>query len=254
MAELMEILSINGITALITLILLEIILGIDNIVFIAIVSDRLPEKEASKARKTGLALAVGVRLLFVSFIAWIVKLEKPLFSVLGHEVSGKGLVMLLGGLYLLVRSTLEIYMKVEGKDEEEQVKAKSSSFWGVILSIIFIDLIFSVESVITAVGLAGNVIIISLAIIVSVGIMITFVDAISRFILKHASLKLLALSFLVLVGVLLIAEGTGFHFPRGYVYFAMAFSFIVQMLNIKYEENRRQKLVQAGEAHGKDNA
>jgi len=254
LAELMEIFSINGITALITLILLEIILGIDNIVFIAIVSDRLPEKEASKARKTGLTLAVGLRLLFVSFIAWIVKLEKPLFSILDHEITGKGMVMLLGGLYLLVRSTLEIYMKVEGKEEESTVKGKALSFWGVVLNIIFIDIIFSIESVITAVGLVGNVVIISLAIIVSIAIMIAFVDVISRFILKHASLKLLALSFLVLIGVLLIAEGTGFHFPRGYVYFAMAFSFVVQLLNIKYEENRKQKLVQVGEVHGKNNA
>jgi predicted tellurium resistance membrane protein TerC len=252
----MEIMTLNGLVALVSLAFLEIILGIDNIVFIAIVSDRLSKSEASRARKLGLALAVVVRLLFVFFVAWIVKLEKPLFEFLGHEITAKGLVMFIGGLYLLVRSTLEIYAKVEGREEDREKKTGKgvSSFWGVVFNILLVDLIFSIESVITAVGLVGNVVIIFLAIIISIGIMIAFVDLISEFILKHASLKLLALSFLVLVGVLLIAEGTGFHFPRGYIYFAMAFSFVVQLLNIKYEENRKQKLVQVGEAHGKNNA
>lgn len=230
----------QNLVALATLVLLEIILGIDNIVFIAITSDRLPKADARKARRVGLFLAVASRILLVSIVAVIVKLERPLFNFFGIPITGKSVIMIAGGLYLLVRSTLEIYKKVEGAEEVEALKSgPSSNFWMVVANILFIDLIFSIESIITAVGLVGNVIIIAAAIVISVGIMIYFVDAVSEFINKHASLKLLALSFLVLIGVLLLAEGTGFHFPRGYVYFAMAFSFVVQMLNIRYEENRK---------------
>ncbi|MCX7832299.1 MAG: TerC family protein [Actinobacteria bacterium] len=239
--DLTHLFSVRELIGLLTLIVLEIILGIDNIVFIAITSDRLPEKEASKARKLGLLLAIAIRIFFVSIVAWIVKLERPLFEIMNHPITGKGIIMVLGGLYLLVRSTLEIYKKVEGVEEEasKAIEKKSIGFWNVILNILFIDLIFSIESIITAVGLVGNVLIIALAIVISVAVMIIYVDAVSRFILKHSSLKILALSFLVLIGVLLLAEGTGFHFPRGYVYFAMAFSFVVQMLNIRYEEKKR---------------
>lgn len=238
--------SARELLGLLTLIVLEIILGIDNIVFIAITSDKLPEKEASKARKLGLLLAVVIRIFFVSIVAWIVKLERPLFEIMNHPITGKGIIMIVGGFYLLVRSTLEIYKKVEGVREEVSPTAHrvSKGFWNVILNVLFIDLIFSIESIITAVGLVENVVIIALAIIVSVAVMIIYVDAVSRFILKHSSLKILALSFLVLIGVLLLAEGTGFHFPRGYVYFAMAFSFIVQMLNIRYEEKKKMLIQQ----------
>lgn len=152
------------------------------------------------------------------------------------------MILVAGGLYLLVRSTLEIYKKVEGLDTEGTGSAKTGSgFWSAVLNIVFIDLIFSVESIITAIGLVGNVVIIIVAVLVSVAVMIAFVDPVSNFVKKHASIKILALSFLVLIGVLLLAEGTGFHFPRGYVYFAMAFSFIVQMLNIRYEEKKLKR-------------
>lgn len=232
--------SMQNLVALATLVLLEIILGIDNIVFIAITSDRLPKADAKKARRVGLFLAVALRILFVSIVAVIVKLERQLFNFFGIPLTGKSMIMIAGGLYLLVRSTLEIYRKVEGAEEVETFKSgPSSNFWIVVANILFIDLIFSIESIITAVGLVGNVFVIAAAILISVGMMIYFVDPVSEFINKHASLKLLALSFLVLIGVLLLAEGTGFHFPRGYVYFAMAFSFAVQMLNIRYEENRK---------------
>lgn len=248
--EISSLFSTQNLVGFLTLVLLEIILGIDNIVFIAIVSDRLPKSEARRARKLGLSLAVLTRILLISLVAFIVKLKKPLFVAFGFEITGKGLILLVGGIYLLVRSTIEIFKKVEGFEESEKVaeeKGTSSTrgFWSVILNILFIDIIFSIESIITAVGLVQNLVIIIFAVIVSVAIMIIFVDTVSEFILKHASLKILALSFLVLIGVLLLAEGTGFHFPRGYVYFAMAFSFTVQMLNIRYEEKRKKLLKEA---------
>lgn len=247
-AEILPAFSLETLVALITLIALEVILGIDNIVFIAIVSDRLPQKEASRARKAGLGLAVLTRILMVSLIAVIVKLERPLLELFGFVLTGKGLILVAGGLYLLVRSTLEIYRKVEGLEIEETGTSKAGlSFWSVVLNIVFIDLIFSVESIITAVGLVGNVVVIIVAVLVSVAVMIAFVDAVSEFVKKHASIKILALSFLVLIGVLLLAEGTGFHFPRGYVYFAMAFSFVVQMLNIRYEDKKLRKVAGASE-------
>lgn len=245
----MEIFTTANLIAFLTLVVLEIVLGIDNLVFIAIVSDRLKGTEASRARKTGLFFAILLRLIFLSFVSFLVKLKKPIFEFQGIELSWKSLILLIGGLYLLVKSTLEIYKKVEFAGEEEGVYTKSTAtFWSVVANIVFIDVIFSVESVITAVGLVNNLIIMGSAVVVAVLIMIAFVDQISSFIQKHASLKLLALSFLVLIGVLLIAEGTGFHFPRGYVYFSMAFAFIVQMLNIRYEEKARQKRAKAKEA------
>jgi predicted tellurium resistance membrane protein TerC len=240
----LEIFTTENLIAFLTLAVLEIVLGIDNLVFIAIVSDRLKGAEASKARRTGLFFAVLVRLIFLSLVSFIVKLKKPIFSLYGVELSWKSLILLAGGLYLLVKSTLEIYKKVELVGETEGAHLKSSAtFWSVVANIVFIDIIFSVESVITAVGLVNNLIIMGSAVIVAVLVMIAFVDQISSFIQKHASLKLLALAFLVLIGVLLIAEGTGFHFPRGYVYFSMAFAFIVQLLNIRYEEKVKQKKV-----------
>lgn len=235
-----ELFTVENLIALFTLIVLEIVLGIDNLVFISIVSDRLEDKLASSARKIGLTLAVLVRILLLAGVSWIVHLKKPLFTIYGVDFSAKSLVLLIGGLYLLVRSTLEIYRKTEGL-EEHGPSVKSSSFWGVVGQIVIIDAVFSIESIVTAVGMVGELIIMITAVIVAVGIMIAFVDFISEYISRHASLKLLALSFLMLIGVLLVAEGTGFHFPRGYVYFSMAFALFVQLLNIRYEANMKKK-------------
>lgn len=232
--------TVENLIALLTLIVLEIVLGIDNLVFIAIVSDRLKPDQASQARKLGLTLAVLIRLLLLAGISWVIGLKQPLFTIYGVDFSAKSLVLLGGGLYLLVRSTVEIYRKTEGV-EEHGPEARMSSFWGVIGQIVVIDAVFSIESIITAVGMVGELIIMATAVVVAVAVMILFADFISNYISKHASLKLLALSFLMLIGVLLVAEGTGFHFPRGYVYFSMAFALFVQLLNIRYEANLKRK-------------
>jgi len=222
----------ESLIALLTLTILEIVLGIDNVIFISILSGKLPKEQQNKARLTGLALAMVLRILLLFSIVWIMKLTLPLFAVFGKEISGRDLILIGGGLFLLAKSTFEIHDKLEG---EEHTKASRvvKSFASVIVQIMLLDIVFSLDSVITAVGMARELIIMVLAVIIAVGVMMVSAKGISDFVEKHPTVKMLALAFLLLIGFSLVAEGLGQHIPKGYIYFAMAFSVFVEMLNLK---------------------
>lgn len=220
--------------ALLTLTALEIVLGIDNIIFITILVGRLPHKDRQLARVTGLGLAMGCRILLLFSIVWVMKLTTPLFTVMGEAISGRDIILILGGLFLLAKSTHEIHHNMEAASHSpELIKAKQGSFWSIIIQIGLIDIIFSIDSVITAVGLVKEVDIMIIAIVIAVFIMMIAAKSIGEFVDQHPTIKMLALSFLILVGVALIGEGLDFHIPKGYIYFAMAYSTIVEMLNLK---------------------
>lgn len=219
--------------SLLTLTGLEIVLGIDNIIFISILAGKLPPAQQPKARKLGLLLALVTRLLLLASIAWMAKLTTPLFELIGHGVSGRDLILIIGGLFLLVKSTMEIHEKLEGGDGHDNPTKAAAKFGQVLVQIMLLDIVFSLDSVITAVGMAQHLAIMMIAVILAMGVMLLSADAISDFVNKHPTLKILALSFLLLIGVTLVAEGTGMHIPKGYIYFAMAFSFGVEMLNMK---------------------
>ncbi|HEY9561687.1 MAG TPA: TerC family protein [Anseongella sp.] len=221
--------------SLLTLTVLEVVLGIDNIVFISILAGKLPKDQQAKARNWGLGLAMFTRVLLLLSIAWIMRLTAPLFEVLGQEISGRDLILLIGGLFLIYKSTMEIHEKLEG-EEGEKDKSVASSFAGVISQILVLDIVFSLDSVITAVGMADEVGVMIAAVIIAVCIMMFSAGPISRFVERHPTVKMLALSFLVLIGVSLIAEGLEQHIPKGYIYFAMAFSILVEMLNLKMKK------------------
>lgn len=230
--------------SLITLTVLEIVLGIDNIVFISILTGKLPDHQQKKARQTGLALAMITRILLLLSISWVMKLKGSLFNIGGmigvteHEllekldISGRDLILIIGGLFLIYKSTAEIHEKLEG-DEHETKKTKVHSFSGIIVQILILDIVFSLDSVITAVGMADHVGVMIAAVIVAVMIMLVAAGKISDFVHKHPTVKMLALSFLLLIGVSLIAEGFENGIPKGYIYFAMAFSVLVEMLNLR---------------------
>jgi predicted tellurium resistance membrane protein TerC len=218
--------------ALATLTALEIVLGIDNIIFISILVSRLPVHQRPKARVLGLGLAMGTRLLLLASLAWVMGLTAPLFTALGQEISGRDLILLGGGLFLLVKSTSEIHASLEGTEENPR-HAAVASFAGVLAQIAVIDIIFSLDSVITAVGLAQDLAVMAIAIVISVLVMMYAARAISEFVERHPTVKMLALAFLILVGTALMAEGLEFHIPKGYIYFAMAFSVSVEMLNLR---------------------
>jgi predicted tellurium resistance membrane protein TerC len=211
---------------------LEIVLGIDNIIFISILSGKLPKDQQNKARITGLALAMMARILLLFSIVWIMKLTLPLFLVFGHEISGRDLILIGGGLFLLAKSTFEIHDKLEGEEHSKSRKVVKS-FTSVIIQILLLDLVFSLDSVITAVGMANELGVMVTAVIIAVGVMMVSAKSISEFVEKHPTVKMLALAFLLLIGVSLIAEGLEQHIPKGYIYFAMAFSVFVEMLNLK---------------------
>ncbi|MFC2973167.1 TerC family protein [Azotobacter bryophylli] len=236
--------------AFLTLTVLEIVLGIDNIIFISILVGRLPREQQPRARILGLALAMGTRILLLLSITWVMRLTTVLFTVFDHGVSGRDLILFFGGLFLLFKSTLEIWHSLEGEaeDEHEGGKAKAGMV-GVVLQIAVIDIIFSLDSVITAVGLVQNVPVMIAAIIVAVLVMMAASGTISDFIEKHPSLKMLALSFLIVVGTLLVAESFGVHVPKGYVYFAMAFSLAVEALNIRMRTAMKRKLNEPVKLH-----
>ena len=219
--------------SLLTLTLLEIVLGIDNIIFISILAGKLPQEQQAKARQTGLMLALGTRLLLLASIAWVTKLTNPLFAVFGHGISGRDLILIVGGLFLLVKSTMEIHHKLEGEDGSSNPKKTGITFGKVLVQIMILDVVFSLDSVITAVGMAQHLSVMITAVILSMAVMLMSAGKISDFVNRHPTLKMLALSFLILIGTALIAEGMGFHIPKGYVYFAMAFSFGVEMLNMR---------------------
>ena len=218
--------------ALVSLTALEIVLGIDNIIFISIVVGRLPPEQRNAARIQGLAMAMIMRILLLLSLAWMMRLTNPWFTIFQQEISGRDLILVLGGLFLLWKSTQEIWESLEGQEEGEQRVKASSSYWVVLGQIAIIDIIFSLDSVITAVGMADDVPVMVIAIIIAVGVMMLAAKGISDFVDAHPSIKMLALSFLILVGVVLIGEGLDFHIPKGYIYFAMAFSVGVEMLNI----------------------
>ncbi len=218
--------------ALVTLTLLELVLGIDNIVFISILVDKLPPQRREVARRVGLFMAMFMRVGLLLVLSWIVGLTAPLFIVLAQEISGRDLILIAGGLFLIWKSTGEIHQSLEG-EEGEQSSAVKATFTAVILQIMIIDMVFSLDSIITAVGMVERIEVMIAAVILSVALMMLFAGAIGRFVSGHPTIKILALSFLVVIGVVLIAEGFDHHVPKGYVYFAMAFSVVVEMLNIR---------------------
>lgn len=218
--------------ALATLTALEIVLGIDNIIFISILSGKLPAAQQARARNLGLILAMGTRILLLLSLVWIMKLTTPLFSIFGNEISGRSLILIFGGLFLMGKSTLEIHEKLEG-DSEHSAAGNTISFSKVIVQIMLLDIVFSLDSVITAVGMVQQIEIMITAVVLAVGFMLFAAGSISDFVERHPTVKMLALSFLLLIGMTLVGEGLNFHIPKGYVYFAMAFSVMVEMLNLR---------------------
>ncbi|NTW64559.1 MAG: TerC family protein [Chlorobiaceae bacterium] len=218
--------------ALATLTALEIVLGIDNIIFISIIVGRLPQEQRQKGRLIGLGLAMLTRIALLLSITWVMSLTTGLFTVLNHEVSGRDIILLVGGLFLLAKSTHEIHQSLEGTEEEKKT-GSTTGFAVTMIQIAVIDIVFSLDSVITAVGLAKHVEVMIIAIIISIGIMMLAAKSISDFVERHPTIKMLALSFLILIGVTLLAEGAGYEIPKGYIYFAMAFSVTVEMLNLR---------------------
>lgn len=228
----------ESLIALLTLTVLEIVLGIDNIIFISILAGKLPKEQQNKARLTGLGLAMITRILLLFSIVWIMKLTLPLFTALGQEISGRDIILIAGGLFLLAKSTFEIHDKLEGEEGHRTAKV-AKSFGSVIIQILLLDIVFSLDSVITAVGMANNIVIMIVAVVIAVGVMMVSSKSISDFVEKHPTIKMLALSFLLLIGVSLIAEGLEQHIPKGYIYFAMAFSVFVEMLNLKMKSKSK---------------
>ncbi|MDQ3072968.1 MAG: TerC family protein [Bacteroidota bacterium] len=249
-----EILTGAGLVSLLTLTIMEVVLGIDNIVFISIIASKLPADQQPKARTWGLILALIPRVILLLFITWIIGLDKPLFTIEGltlhgdepFYMTGKGVILLIGGLFLIYKATTEIHHKLEGAEEEIGV-VKKRSFASALMQIVLINIVFSFDSILTAVGLADDVLIMIVAVVVSLGLMLIFAGKISSFVNKHPTVKMLALSFLLMIGVLLIAEAFNLHVPKGYVYFAMAFSVLVEMLNLRMR--KKVKPVQLHNTH-----
>ena len=225
-----------------TLTALELVLGIDNIIFISILVDKLPPAKREFARRLGLFMAMFMRIGLLLVLAWIVGLVEPLFTVMGKGISGRDLILILGGLFLIWKSTSEVHQSLEGEEESHGASAVKATLTSVILQIMVIDLVFSLDSIITAVGMVDDVRIMIAAVIASVGLMMLFAGPIGRFVSNHPTIKMLALSFLVVVGVVLVAEGFGHHVPKGYVYFAMAFSLAVETLNINMRKKSAKKV------------
>lgn len=236
----------NAWASLLTLTALEIVLGIDNIIFISIMANRLPEHQQAKARQFGLALALISRLALLASIAWIVKLTDPIFTIFDMGISVRDLILLFGGLFLLYKGTAEIHHTMEGHAEDGGPSRVSATFSGVIMQIMVLDIVFSLDSVITAVGMATQLPVMITAVVIAVAVMLFAAGPTSRFVQNHPTVKMLALSFLILVGVALIADGLHFHIPKGYLYFAIAFSVAVEMLNLAASKRRRRKEGAAG--------
>jgi predicted tellurium resistance membrane protein TerC len=228
---------------LVTLTVLEIVLGIDNVIFISILSSRLPVTKQSKARRIGLGLAMIMRVLLLLCLTWIMGLTRPLFTLVGIDVTGRALILIAGGLFLLAKSTREIHERLEGHDEDGVIRV-APSFGSVLLQIVLLDVVFSLDSVITAVGMVDQIEIMIAAVVIAVAVMMLFAGAVSRFVEQHPTIKMLALSFLLLIGMNLIVEGAGFHVPKGYIYFAMGFSVFVEMLNLRARRKRARVKLQ----------
>ena len=221
-----------GLIALITLTFLEIVLGVDNVIFISILSSKLPSSQQNSARRTGLVAAMGIRILLLLSIVWITRLTAPLFHVLEYPISGRDLILIGGGLFLLAKATLEIHERLEGEEGHSSARVRPS-FAAVIIQIAILDIVFSLDSVITAVGMANDIAIMVTAVILAVGVMMFSAAPISAFVNRHPTVKVLALSFLLLIGISLVGEGLGMHIPKGYIYFAMGFSVFVEMVNLR---------------------
>jgi predicted tellurium resistance membrane protein TerC len=237
-------LSAEGLIALATLTLLEVVLGVDNVIFISILAGKLPVDQQARARRLGLVAAMVMRILLLFSLAWIIRLTQPLFSVFGQEISGRDLILLGGGLFLLAKATLEIHEKLEGEEGHSSSKVYPT-FGAVIIQIMLLDIVFSLDSVITAVGMADELSIMIAAVVVAVGIMMISAGTISDFVSRHPTVKMLALSFLMLIGLSLVGEGLELHIPKGYIYFAMGFSIFVEMINLRLRQGTPVKLHQA---------
>ena len=236
--------------AFVTLTALEIVLGIDNIIFISILVGRLPHEQRARGRTIGLALAMVTRILLLLSITWVMGLSAELFSILGRGISGRDIILFGGGLFLLAKSTIEIHSSLEGEHDERQVKG-GATFLSTITQIAVIDIVFSLDSVITAVGMAEHVEVMIAAVVMAVLVMMFLAGPISEFVDRHPTIKMLALSFLILIGVALIGEGVGFHIPKGYIYFAMAFSVAVELLNMQLRKRTAQASEEPVKPHGK---
>lgn len=236
-------LTSEGLIALLTLSFLEIVLGIDNIIFISILTNRLPEERRPKARAGGIGLALIARIAMLLGITWIIGFTKPLFTVLEHSFTGRDLILFFGGLFLLAKSTYEIHHKIEGEEQDDTSgrEAAKKGFLSILIQIALLDIVFSFDSILTAVGMTEHVSIMIVAVIISLVIMLIFSGAIAKFIEKHPTLQMLALSFLILIGFLLIADSFHYHVPKGYVYFAVFFSLAVEILNMRMKRNRKNK-------------
>ncbi|WCL49326.1 TerC family protein [Leptospira sp. GIMC2001] len=220
--------------ALATLTLLEIVLGIDNIIFISILSSKLPPNKQSSARRIGLLLAMGTRVLLLFSLSWVMTLPEPIFEIFSKSISGRDIILIVGGMFLIAKATHEIHVKMEGEVENlNNTVKKKVSYLSVLIQIAILDIVFSLDSVITAVGMADHIAIMIIAVVISVIVMMIFADSISKFVDHHPTIKILALSFLILIGFSLVGEGWELHIPKGYIYFAMTFSLIVEMINIR---------------------
>jgi len=240
------------IISLLTLIALEVVLGIDNVIFISILAARLPEEQQKKARRLGLLLAAGLRLGLLLVISWILKLDQDLFTLFGKGFSGKELILISGGLFLLYKSTKEIYHKMEGEEGDKSNNLKVNTFSAVMVQILIMDLVFSVDSIITAVGMVKEVWVMYVAVIITVAIMLVAAEPISNFVNNHPSFKMLALSFLLLIGFSLLVEGWGAEIPKGYIYFSMAFSLLVDVLQMRMNRGKKAKPVEIREHYSSE--
>ncbi|PKO08046.1 MAG: hypothetical protein CVU40_17530 [Chloroflexi bacterium HGW-Chloroflexi-2] len=227
--------------AFLTLVALELVLGVDNVIFISILAGKLPLQQQAKARRTGIGMAVITRILLLLSLSWIIGLTDPIFTILNFHVSGRDLILLVGGLFLMGKATMEIHQKLEGVEGHSSAKVKAT-FWNVILQVMLLDMVFSLDSVITAVGMVDHVAVMIAAVIVAAGGMILSADALSNFVDGHPTVKMLALSFLLLIGFTLIVESLHQHIPKGYIYFAMGFSVLVEMLNLRLRKTDREPI------------
>lgn len=243
----MEFITFADVIALITLTFLEIVLGIDNIIFISIATDKLPKENQKTARLVGLGLALLMRIILLSLITQLHALNNTLFEVFEVDITGKGLILLAGGLFLLVKSTLEIHHKVEQIEHTSETKKKKVTMSSAITQILLLDLVFSFDSILTAVGLSNNLMIMVVAVIISMIVMMIFANSISNFINQHPTLQLLALSFLILIGFMLVLEAFHIEIPKGYIYFAVLFSFLIEMLNMRFRANKKSRLIKKKE-------
>ena len=231
----------NAWAALLALTAIEIVLGIDNVVFISVLVSRLPEEAAKRARQIGLGLALIFRILLLFFLTWIIGLTEPVLEVWGRAWSWRDLVLIAGGLFLLTKATREVHAEIEGEEREPSAAAGRNAFYWVVSQVIVIDMVFSIDSIITAIGMAQEIEVMVLAVMIAVGVMYLASGAVSAFIGRHPTTKMLALAFLLLIGVALVADGMGFHIPRGYIYFAMAFAAGVEFFNVLAHRRRRAK-------------